>query len=132
VETGKIVRFDADRGYGFINPDSGGDDLFVHTNDLHFEKGLARPGTVVRFRAESGDRGAKAVDVELIEGKPARTYASGKTKSPDQIETLDEHDFLNEVTEILIDSAPTMTGEQIAAVRQALLREAIHHGWVQD
>ena len=132
METGKIVRFDADRGYGFISPDSGGDDLFVHTNDLHFEKGAARPGPVVRFRAEASDRGAKAVDVELIEGKPGRSYAAGRSKPADQCEILDERDFLNEVTEILLDSAPSMTGEQITAVRNALLREAIHHGWVND
>ena len=37
--TGKMLRFDEVRGYGFIVPDDGNEDVFVHANDLLEEIG---------------------------------------------------------------------------------------------
>jgi cold shock protein len=67
VMTGKVIRFDEVRGYGFVAPDVGSDDVFPHVNDLHFDKRLLLPGIRVRFVAEDGERGLKASQVRMID-----------------------------------------------------------------
>ncbi|PFG44593.1 CspA family cold shock protein [Isoptericola jiangsuensis] len=62
---GTVARYDADRGFGFIRPDSGGDDLFVHVSVLRGEEFLEE-GERVRFKVRQSDRGPQADDVELL------------------------------------------------------------------
>src|SRR5262245_18883233 len=44
VAVGRIVRFDDVRGYGFIAPSTGGDDVFVHANDFGEQRPLVQAG----------------------------------------------------------------------------------------
>jgi cold shock protein len=62
---GVVARYDADRGFGFITPDAGGPDLFVHVSVLRSTDTL-REGDRVRYRVRQGDRGPQADDVELV------------------------------------------------------------------
>src|SRR5215468_6950013 len=72
VVVGKIVRFDRGRGYGFIAPDHGGEDVFVHAKDLD---GLSEvpTGTRVKFSVADGERGLKAYGVRLIDERAIDT-----------------------------------------------------------
>lgn len=62
---GVVARYDADRGFGFIAPDSGGPDLFVHVSVVRNAEFLEE-GDRVRFRVRQSDRGPQADGVELI------------------------------------------------------------------
>lgn len=69
--TGKILRFDEVRGYGFISPDDGDEDVFMHANDLWGEKILFRSGVRVEFEIETSDKGLKASSVRIVHAQPA-------------------------------------------------------------
>ncbi len=62
---GVVARYDADRGFGFITPDAGGADLFVHVSVLRGTEALLE-GDRVRYMVRQGDRGPQADRVERV------------------------------------------------------------------
>jgi CspA family cold shock protein len=62
---GVVARYDAERGFGFITPDAGGPDLFVHTSVVSGAEPLRR-GERVRYAVRSSDRGPQADRVERL------------------------------------------------------------------
>ncbi|MEU1460562.1 cold shock domain-containing protein [Streptomyces sp. NPDC005727] len=142
---GRVVRFDGSRGYGFIAPEDGTEDVFLHVNDLLIPEQQLRPGLVVEFEVEEGDRGPKASAVKLAPasaGGPALVRGGGAVPFPGAARQPDGDDslcdvltpdeYLHEVTEILLATAPSLTGEQILQVRLGLLRFGRNHGWTED
>ncbi|GAB3694608.1 cold-shock protein [Saccharopolyspora tripterygii] len=129
--TGKVLRFDEVRGYGFVAPDVGGEDVFIHVNDLTFDKRLVAPGVVVEFDLEDSDRGPKASHVQILrQPAPTGEEPTGQPAEEELFDVLSAKEFHETVTEALLTSAPTMTAEQILQVRQKLTQIAVRHGWV--
>jgi CspA family cold shock protein len=62
---GVVARYDADRGFGFITPDAGGPDLFVHLSVVSGSEPLQK-GDRVRFKVRQSDRGPQADRVERL------------------------------------------------------------------
>jgi cold shock protein len=67
MATGTVKWFSDDKGFGFITPDEGGRDLFVHYSGITGDgyKSLAE-GAKVTYEEETGDKGPKAVNVEKL------------------------------------------------------------------
>ena len=64
VSTGKVKWFNASKGYGFITPDGGGEDLFVHHSEIK-TSGYATldEGQAVQFEVGEGKKGPCATNV---------------------------------------------------------------------
>jgi len=67
MATGTVKWFNDDKGYGFITPDDGGKDLFVHHSAIQSEgfRTLAE-GAKVSYEAEQGPKGPNAANVTLV------------------------------------------------------------------
>lgn len=68
MATGTVKFFNTDKGFGFISPDNGGPDIFVHISALQ-TSGIQslRDGQKVSFDTEPDKRGKgpKAINIEL-------------------------------------------------------------------
>ena len=64
MATGTVKWFNDAKGYGFITPDEGGKDLFVHFSNIAGEgfKTLAE-GVRVEYEAREGTKGPEATNV---------------------------------------------------------------------
>ena len=60
MENGTVKFYNTTKGFGFITPDNGGKDVFVHQTAL---SGDIREGDKVSFEVESGPKGPNAINV---------------------------------------------------------------------
>lgn len=63
MNKGTVKFFNATKGFGFISPEDGGDDIFVHVSGLTDE---IRENDSVSYEVENGRKGLNAVNVAVI------------------------------------------------------------------
>ena len=67
MATGVVKWFSDEKGFGFITPDEGSKDLFVHHTGISGEGFRSlKEGERVSFEAETGPKGPNAVNVTAI------------------------------------------------------------------
>ena len=66
MPTGTVKWFSSEKGYGFITPDEGGEDLFVHFSAIAGSgfKTLDE-GAKVSFEVTQGQKGPQATDIQV-------------------------------------------------------------------
>ncbi len=65
-QKGTIKFFNAQKGFGFIAPDNGGADLFVHANNVLGDPKSLREGQKVEFVEGAGRKGPEATEVQAL------------------------------------------------------------------
>jgi CspA family cold shock protein len=67
MSTGTVKWFDAGKGYGFITPEDGGKDLFVHHSEIQTD-GYAtlNDGQQVQYEIGQGQKGPCATKVVAV------------------------------------------------------------------
>ena len=68
---GKVKFFDSEKGFGFIKPDDGSKDVFVHRNNienLDYNQGL-EDDEAVEFEVEETPKGLSAINVVSLDYK---------------------------------------------------------------
>ena len=88
VPTGKVKWYDAEKGFGFLSKDDGGDDVFVRASALPDGVTSLKRGQKVEFGIIDGKRGEQALSVQLLEAPPSLSKAS--RKSPDAMAVIVE------------------------------------------
>ncbi len=80
VPTGKVKWYDAERGFGFIANDDGGE-VFLHASALPEDVQSPKPGARVDFGVADGRRGPSALSVTLLDPQPSVVKAKRRPPS---------------------------------------------------
>lgn len=87
MPTGKVRFFDAEKGFGFITKDDGGD-VYVRSNALPEGVAALKPGQKVEFGVIEGRRGEQALSLRVLETPPSLSKA--QRRKPEDMAVLME------------------------------------------
>ncbi|UPK74450.1 cold-shock protein [Nocardioidaceae bacterium SCSIO 66511] len=91
MPTGKVKWYDADKGFGFLSKDEGGD-VFVRADALPSGVTTIKSGTRVEFGIVQGRKGDQALQVRLLDKPPsvAKAKARASRKPPEEMVVIVE------------------------------------------
>ena len=85
MSTGQVKWFNNAKGFGFILPDDGGDDLFAHYSAIGMDgyKTL-KAGQNVSFETVEGPKGLHAANIQAVDGEQASNGAAPAEQAPEE------------------------------------------------
>jgi len=91
MPTGKVKWYDADKGFGFLTQDDGGD-VYVRSDALPEGVTTLKAGSRVEFGIAQGRRGDQALQVRVLEpvGSVSRSQAQARRKAPEDMVAIVE------------------------------------------
>ena len=91
MPTGKVKWYDAEKGFGFLSQDEGGD-VYVGAAALPDGVTTLKAGSRVEFGIAQGRRGDQALQVRVLEpvGSVSRAQAQARRKSPEDMVVIVE------------------------------------------
>jgi CspA family cold shock protein len=139
MAVGTLLNFDQSRGFGFVAVDDGEEDVFLHASVFHGDLTTLIPGARVDFQAVNSERGRKALVARPVAEGPASLRQAVPSRPASHVEdkdqmcdVLSQAEFGKELTELLLNKVPSLTGQQISQVRQNVLAFASVKGWVDE
>lgn len=78
MPTGRVRYFDAEKGFGFLSSDEGGDDVYVRTTALPEGVTTLKRGQKVEFGVVDGKKGPQALSVRLVDAPASLSKALRK------------------------------------------------------
>jgi CspA family cold shock protein len=87
VPTGKVKFYDAEKGFGFVSRDDGGD-VFVPKSALPTGVEALKPGQRVEFGVAAGRKGEQALAVRVLDPLPSVVKAT--RRKPDDLQAMVE------------------------------------------
>jgi cold shock protein len=87
VPTGKVRFYDAEKGFGFLSSDDGGD-VYVRASALPAGVTSLKAGQKVEFGVVAGRKGDQALSLRVVEAPPSLSKA--QRKSPEQMAVIVE------------------------------------------
>lgn len=124
MPVGKVRFYDADKGFGFLTKDDGGD-VYVRSTALPAGVTSLKPGQKVEFGVVEGRKGEQALSVRVLEAPPSLSKA--QRKAPDQMTVIVED--LIKMLDAVGNSyrrgrhPDTRTGTKVASVLRAVADE---------
>ena len=79
MPVGKVRYYDAEKGFGFLSKDDGGEDVYVRASALPDGVTTLKRGQKVEFGVVDGKRGEQALSVRLLDPPPSLSKASRKS-----------------------------------------------------
>lgn len=104
---GTVKWFNNAKGYGFILPDGGGEDLFAHYSSIQMNgyKTL-KAGQPVEFEIIEGPKGLQATNIQAAEGAAAMGEAPETAGGGAALEMDDGAAATSEVLSVTVEDAP--------------------------
>ncbi len=124
VPVGKVRFYDADKGFGFLTKDEGGD-VYVRSSALPAGVTSLKTGQKVEFGVVEGRKGEQALSVRLLEAPPSLSKAHRKPTDQMTVIVEDLIKMLDGVSNGYRRGRypDTRTGQKLASVLRAVADE---------